>query len=166
MTVSCGILFVYVFTGIIILRIRYLPTLRASSSYRAGFHAAVFSYAVGCFVGSLAFHNGSYQIAKIFLALAMVSVVFFVCLWSDKSGGQTTGTQFVCPGVPLVPLASIAANTFVALSLGVGPLFNVAAFLILSTMVYLAYGTTASKMNLPANLQAPLLKKSGHRKKR
>lgn len=49
MTVSCGILFVYVFTGVIILRFRYLPMLQASPYYQAAFHISVSSYVVACF---------------------------------------------------------------------------------------------------------------------
>merc|ERR1712224_272088 len=57
MTVSCGILFVYVFVGVGLLRVRYSAVLRSSPSDQAKFDIALPAYTLCMFFGSLAIHR-------------------------------------------------------------------------------------------------------------
>jgi amino acid transporter len=164
MTVSCGILFVYVFVAVGLLRVRYSSMLVTHERDEAIFNIALPAYTGGTFIGSFACHQGYYVVGGVFIAVVLASVLAFMYIRMRHGSGSTAGAQFLCPGIPLVPLVSIAANTHVALSLGLGPLLNVVVYVLVCSLMYLFYGASHSNLGrrqIP--LERPLLSNSSKR---
>jgi len=157
MTVSCGILLVYVFVGVGLLRIRYSNVFDTSRVYESMFDIALPVYTGSVFIGSLASHQGYAMATWMCVSLAAVSAGMFGLIWAKCGAGTTAGAQFLCPAVPVVPLVSIAANCYVALSLGLGPLVNVVAFVLVCSLAYVAYGASHSKLACRSGLRKALL---------
>ncbi|CAK0879070.1 unnamed protein product [Prorocentrum cordatum] len=158
MTVSFGILFVYVFVGVGLLRIRYASLLKANPADEAKFSFALPAYTISMFFGSLAYHQGYAMVAWVCGAIVAVTFGLFVLIWMRHGDGDKSGAQFLCPCIPFVPLISIAANTHVALSLGLPPLVNVVVYVLLCSLLYISYGSSHSKLatRQRRGLRAPL----------
>jgi len=158
MTVSFGILFVYVFVGVGLLRIRYASLLKANPADEAKFSFALPAYTISMFFGSLAYHQGYAMVAWVCGAIVAVTFGLFVLIWMRHGEGDKSGAQFLCPCIPFVPLISIAANTHVALSLGLPPLVNVVVYVLLCSLLYISYGSSHSKLatRQRRGLRAPL----------
>lgn len=157
MTVSCGILFVYVFTGVGLLLIRYDQRVLQTDGMKRAFNIALSGYVTCVFCSSQAFHLGYSGVAIPFGVLAVLCAGFFVFLRVARGEGTTSGAAFLCPFMPFLPLVSIVVNTHVALSLGLKPLRNVLVFLAFSAVGYFAHGAKHSKLNFSQSLRKSLM---------
>ncbi|KAG9150609.1 hypothetical protein Leryth_008077 [Lithospermum erythrorhizon] len=88
-----------------------------------------------------------YTLSAFGLAILLSGLAILTCLDQDNARhnfGHTGG--FICPFVPLLPIASILINVYLLFNLG-GPTWaRVSVWLLVGTFVYLCYGRTHSSL--------------------
>ncbi|XP_059668578.1 cationic amino acid transporter 2, vacuolar-like [Cornus florida] len=80
-------------------------------------------------------------------SLLLSGLVVLSCIDQDDarhSFGHTGG--FICPFVPLLPIACILINTYLLINLGVDTWIRVSMWLVLGVLVYAFYGRTHSSL--------------------
>ncbi|GAU23995.1 hypothetical protein TSUD_327960 [Trifolium subterraneum] len=105
--------------------------------------AFVLTYAASC----LTLSSVRFALCGVGGILLVSGFVFLTCIDQDEARhdfGHSGG--FVCPFVPLLPIACILINSYLLINLGVGTWLRVSVWLVAGLLIYVFYGRTHSSL--------------------
>jgi cationic amino acid transporter 1 len=105
--------------------------------------AFVLTYAASC----LTLSSVRFALCGVGGILLVSGFVFLTCIDQDEARhnfGHSGG--FVCPFVPLLPIACILINSYLLINLGVGTWLRVSVWLVIGLLIYVFYGRTHSSL--------------------
>jgi cationic amino acid transporter 1 len=105
--------------------------------------AFVLTYAASC----LTLSSLRFALCGVGGILLVSGFVILTCIDQDEARhdfGHSGG--FVCPFVPLLPIACILINSYLLINLGVGTWLRVSVWLVIGLLIYVFYGRTHSSL--------------------